>query len=111
EQLSHSSQPLVPERLFMAGGTNGENGSGHAAGQGLLGLLISLLVAEKSGFQLAESSGMSGLQDFAERMTKEAMESLQQAAMAAPTQASGPIPTAVLVESSEPAKSSKAAMK
>src|SRR5207245_9292812 len=66
EQLSHSSQPLVPERVFVAG-TNGENGSGHMAGQGLLGLLVSLLVAEKSGFQLAESSGMSTLQEFTER--------------------------------------------
>ncbi len=103
EQLSHSSQPLVPERVFVAG-TNGENGSGHAAGQGLLGLLVSLLVAEKSGFQLAESSGMSTLQEFTERMSKEAMESLQQAAMVNPASVSGPIPTAVLVESSEPAK-------
>ena len=42
--------------------------------------------------------------DEAKAMTKDAMESLQQAAMTAPTQASGPIPTAVLVESSEPAK-------
>jgi uncharacterized membrane protein YqiK len=108
EQLAHSSQPLVPERVFLAGGgANGENGSAGTAGQGLLGLLISLLVAEKSGFQLAESSGMSTLQEFTERMTKEAMESLQQAAMAAPAQASGPIPTAILVESSEPAKPSK----
>jgi uncharacterized membrane protein YqiK len=108
EQLAHSSQPLVPERVFLAGGgANGENGSAGTAGQGLLGLLISLLVAEKSGFQLAESSGMSTLQEFTERMTKEAMESLQQAAMAAPTQASGPIPTAILVESSEPPKPSK----
>jgi hypothetical protein len=57
------------------------------------------------GFQLAESSSMSTLQEFTERMSKEAMESLQQAAMANP--ASGPIPTAILVESSEPAKSAK----
>src|SRR5438874_938463 len=106
EQLSHSSQPLVPERVFVAG-TNGENGSGHMAGQGLLGLLVSLLVAEKSGFQLAESSGMSTLQEFTERMSKEAMESVQQAAMANPASASGPIPTAVLIESSEPAKPAK----
>src|SRR5206468_2951808 len=69
EQLAHSSQPLVPERVFVAGGgTNGENGSGGTAGQGLLGVLISLLVAEKSGFQLAETSGMSTLQEFTERM-------------------------------------------
>src|SRR5207237_6383238 len=46
EQLSHSSQPLVPERVFVAG-ANGENGHGSGAGQGLLGMLINLVVAEK----------------------------------------------------------------
>src|SRR5207237_1031780 len=81
EHLSHSQQPLVPERVFMAGG--GENGSGPA-GQGLLGTLISLLVAEKSGFQPGDANGhgMASLQAFADRMTKEAMESMQQAALA-----------------------------
>src|SRR5262245_51431003 len=81
EQLSHSAQPLVPERVFVAGG-NGENGHSAGTSQGMLGLLINLLVAEKSGFQLAEAPGMGGLQEFADRMTKEAMDSMQQAAMA-----------------------------
>jgi uncharacterized membrane protein YqiK len=81
EHLAHSSQPLVPERVFTAAGA-GENG--HAgASQGLLGLLINLLVAEKSGFHLSDSGGTSALQEFAEKMTREAMESLQQAATAA----------------------------
>jgi uncharacterized membrane protein YqiK len=81
EHLSHSSQPLVPERVFVAGGGAGENGSSHpgTASQGLLGLLISLLVAEKSGFQLAESSGMASFQEFADKMTRDAMDSMQQA--------------------------------
>jgi len=104
EQLSHSSQPLVPERVFMAGGTNGENGSTGNPGQGLLGTLISLLVAEKSGFQMAESSGMSTLQEFTERMSREAMESLQQAAMSTQTPTAPPMPTAALVEAVEPPK-------
>jgi len=104
EQLSHSSQPLVPERVFVAGSTNSENGSAGTPGQGLLGLLISLLVAEKSGFQMAESSGMSTLQEFTERMSKEAMESLQQAALATPSPVAAPMPTAVLVEAADPAK-------
>ena len=44
-------------------GSNGHssNGDGHAArttpAQGLLGLLISLMVAEKSGFGLSEVEG------------------------------------------------------
>jgi uncharacterized membrane protein YqiK len=81
EHLSHASQPLVPERVFTAG-ANGENGQGANAGQGMLGLLINLLVAEKSGFQQADTSGMASLQEFADRMTKEAMESMQQTAAA-----------------------------
>jgi uncharacterized membrane protein YqiK len=80
EHLSHSQQPLVPERVFVAGGA-GTNGDGHgaAAGQGMLGLLINLLVAEKSGFQPADAGQLGSLQEFADRMTREALESLQQA--------------------------------
>ena len=46
----------------------------------MLGLLINLLVAEKSGFQASDTSGMAALQEFADRMTREAMESMQQTA-------------------------------
>jgi uncharacterized membrane protein YqiK len=80
EKLSRSSQPLVPQRVFMAGTNgNGENGTSGAASQGLLGLLMSLLVAEKSGFQLTENQATSTLQEFADRMAKQAMDSMQQA--------------------------------
>ncbi len=80
EHLSHSTQPLVPERLFMAGGSNGNgNGHGEGAAQGLLGTLLSLLVAEKSGFQPSDNDNLAGLRDFADKMTKETLESLQQA--------------------------------
>jgi uncharacterized membrane protein YqiK len=96
EHLAHSTQPLVPERVFMAGG-NGENGHAASTGQGLLGLLINLLVAEKSGFQLSDTSGMASLQEFADRMTHEAMESMQQAATAAP-----PVAPAALVQTPSP---------
>lgn len=78
EHLSQSSQPLVPERVFVAGG-NGENGSGNA-GQGMLGLLINLLVAEKSGFTPNGDAGLDNLKEFADRMTREALASMQQAA-------------------------------
>ncbi|MGD9722701.1 MAG: SPFH domain-containing protein [Pirellulales bacterium] len=77
ERLSASSQPLVPERVFVAGG--GENGHATGASQGLLGTLISLLVAEKSGFQPAGDGAFAGLEEMTERMTRDAMESMQQA--------------------------------
>lgn len=78
ERLAQSSQPLVPQRIFMAGGSgsnhNGSPGVADANGQGLLGLLINLLVAEKSGFDLAGKDGASPLEEIAERMTREALE-------------------------------------
>ncbi len=82
ESLSQSSQPLVPERVFVAGGGNGngDNGHGSTASQGLLGTLISLLVAEKSGFEMGDANGLAGLKEFADRMTREAMASMEQAA-------------------------------
>jgi uncharacterized membrane protein YqiK len=89
ENMAHSSQPLVPERVFMAGSA-GENGQPASAGQGLLGLLISLLVAEKSGFQTADPAGIASLRDFAERMTQDAMESMQQTSASGSPQAAIP---------------------
>jgi len=84
EQLAQSKQPLVPERVFMAGGDGGKSadpsGLNIGAGQGVIGLLLSLLVAEKSGFNLTENGSSAALQEFADRMTREAMESMPQAA-------------------------------
>jgi uncharacterized membrane protein YqiK len=75
DSLSHSTQPLVPERVFNAG-TNGEAGQAT----GMVGLLLNLLVAEKSGFQLAgDSAELSALKEFADRMTRDAMSSIEKA--------------------------------
>ena len=49
QYLSQSQQPLVPERLFVTG--NG-GGAENPATQGILGTLISLLVAERTGFRI-----------------------------------------------------------
>src|SRR5262249_29306425 len=84
EQLSHASQPLVPERVFLSGHTGDGTGTPTS---GMLGTLIQLLVAEKSGFQPAEATGIDSLREFTERMTREAMESMQQAATAAKPEA------------------------
>jgi hypothetical protein len=83
ERLSQSNQPLVPERVFVAG-TGGDSAAGAGGAGGMLGLLINLLVAEKTGFQPGNGDGEpAGLKDMAERLTREAMDSLQQ------TQANG----------------------
>jgi uncharacterized membrane protein YqiK len=83
EQLTESKQPLVPERIFMAGG-NGEHTPGASGASGMLGMLISLLVAEKSGFQPVDTSEMSGLKEISERLTRDALESLKQASVPSP---------------------------
>jgi uncharacterized membrane protein YqiK len=80
EHMSHSTQPLVPERVFTAGA----NGEAAGAQQGMLGMLINLLVAEKSGFQASNGDGTSDLKEFADRMTRDAMASVQQATAAQP---------------------------
>jgi uncharacterized membrane protein YqiK len=76
EQLSHASQPLVPERVFMSGE------AGNAQATGMLGMLLQLLVAEKSGFQPSDAAAIDSLKEFSDRMTRDAMESMQQATQA-----------------------------
>jgi uncharacterized membrane protein YqiK len=94
QNLARSSQPLVPERVFIAGGGgNGHGGeglpaglAGASAGSGLLGMLLSLLVAEKSGFDVAGLPGGNVLQEFADQISEQAMANIQ-AAMNAGTAA------------------------
>jgi hypothetical protein len=78
----------VPERVFIAGGGggNGHGGEGlpaglggASAGTGLLGMLLSLLVAEKSGFDVASLPGGNSLQDFADKISQQAMENIKEA--------------------------------
>ena len=80
EHLAKSTQPLVPERVFISGGAGSGTGDGNAssaASQGLLGQLLSLLVAEKSGFELTDNGSTTALQEFADRMAKQAMEAME----------------------------------
>jgi uncharacterized membrane protein YqiK len=81
EQLTQSTQPLVPERVFVAGGAGEQNGATGSA-TGMVGMLLSLLVAERSGFQPVDAAEMSGLKDLGERLTRDAMESLRQSGSA-----------------------------
>lgn len=76
EHLSKSSQPLVPEHVFVAGHENGEGAGG--ATQGMLGTLISLLVAEKSGFSTHPAAETSEVRDLVDRITRQALNSMNQ---------------------------------
>lgn len=79
EYLANSNQPLVPERLFVAG----ENGNGKAAAPtgGLLGLLISLLVAEKSGFAMQSPDESPEMKEMAHKIVQQAMENMAKPAV------------------------------
>ena len=72
-RLSTSQQPLVPERLFVSSGQNGETA---ALGSGMLGTLLQLLVAEKSGFQPndSENDDIAPLKQAADRLSKQAID-------------------------------------
>ncbi len=74
DRLAHSEQPLVPQRLFVTGGDDK-----NPQANGLLGVLLGLLVAEKSGFQSPESSELSGLQELADEVSSQSIESMKQA--------------------------------
>jgi hypothetical protein len=60
---------------------------------------------------MADNGSLGILQEFTERMSREAMESLQQAAMSTQTPSAPPMPTAALVEAAPPAKSAKPSTK
>lgn len=97
EQMAKSSQPLVPERIFVAGGNgNSSEANGATAGTGMLGLLFSLLVAEKSGFKMAEDDpDLKSLREFTDRMSKEALASVEKSneSVSNPTPAANGTPT------------------
>jgi uncharacterized membrane protein YqiK len=74
EQLSKSTQPLVPQHVFVTGAEGA-----HDQAAGLFGTLLNLLVAEKSGFQQApDSPELADVKSFAERMTRRMMQSVEE---------------------------------
>ncbi|MFO0820155.1 MAG: SPFH domain-containing protein [Pirellulales bacterium] len=82
-QLSQSSQPLVPERVFVSGGVGGGgteggvNETSTATLHGLAGMLLQLMVAERTAFQPATSAELDSLREYTERATRDALALLQ----------------------------------
>ncbi len=92
-QLAKSTQPLVPERVFLAGhdtltrsasedgSTAGQASSGTLATTGLVGLLLQTLLAERTSFASADANGeLAALDALANRMANEAVASMDGAA-------------------------------
>jgi len=79
EHLSRSSQPLVPQHMFVGGQSAADGNGSLAAGNGLLGTLINLLVAEKSGFRPNGGGPTTAMKEMAEKLTRQAMDAVQSA--------------------------------
>jgi uncharacterized membrane protein YqiK len=90
-QLAKSTQPLVPQRVFLAGGNmetrsvsdgNGDShGGGALATTGLVGLFMQTLLADRTTFAPAEPSGdLAPLNELANRLTSEALANMSPAA-------------------------------
>ena len=88
-ELAHSTQPLVPERVFVAGGepsahalNNGQNGNGHVPGSGgvattgLVGLLLQSLLAERTCFADDTNPERVLLKELANRLTRETLTNM-----------------------------------
>ena len=75
-ELAHSTQPLVPERLFMT--SNGGESAGSPGDQGLLGTLLGLLVADRAGFAPVSGIDQSDLKELAEQLTRDSLEVLRE---------------------------------
>jgi hypothetical protein len=93
--LAKSTQPLVPERVFVSGaigldgnglaarnGSDG-NGDGHAvsggstiATTGLVGLLLQSLLAERTAFASGDSPELASLKELTSRLTRDTLANM-----------------------------------
>jgi uncharacterized membrane protein YqiK len=77
EQMAHSQQPLVPERVLMMGG---EGQDGAPAGVSLFGRLMALLLAEKGGIGIGAQEGVpADVEQFVDALTGAASPAARQA--------------------------------
>lgn len=88
--LAKSTQPLVPERVFLSG-TNGDSSAHDANGNasappmtGLVGMLLQTLLAERTSFANGESPDQVTLKELSSQLTRETMRNI---ASPAPTAA------------------------
>jgi len=88
EHFANSTQPLVPERLLVMG--EGQNGNGNgekpvpaggAQNFSMVGQLLTLLLSEHSGVNIAENQ--AGVQDL-EKFTRQMVEKKETAGAPSP---------------------------
>ncbi|MBS0204622.1 MAG: hypothetical protein JSS49_17090 [Planctomycetes bacterium] len=83
-ELAQSAQPLVPERLFT---TSCGSETAEPMGQGLLGTLLSLLVAEKSGFSPLAGTDQPELNELTEQLARDSVSLLRETNVVEPVAA------------------------
>jgi uncharacterized membrane protein YqiK len=98
-QLAKSTQPLVPERVFLSGGdsltrsaSEGQNGNGHANGgsaasiatTGLVGMLLQTLLADRTSFANGDSPELAPLKELTSRLTRETLANMPNGTGATP---------------------------
>jgi hypothetical protein len=99
--LSKSTQPLVPERVFLSGGdtitrsvSEGQNGNGHdssghgganIATSGLVGMLLQTLLAERTSFANGENAELASLKELTGRLTRETLANMPCRSVAEPS--------------------------
>src|SRR5207247_3246947 len=110
-KLAESTQPLVPERVFLSGDTQTRsasegNGDGHTgngssatiATTGLVGMLLQTLLAERTSFANGDSAELASLRELTSRLTRSALANMpcagESTAKGLGTEAVEPMPTA-----------------
>lgn len=86
--LSKSTQPLVPERVFLSGAAGGGNGEANGAGNqlpgtlnapatsGLVGMLLQILLAERSSFAGYDGVEADAVKELAAQLTRDALKNM-----------------------------------
>jgi uncharacterized membrane protein YqiK len=84
--LSKSTQPLVPERVFLSGGSNGEShsengsgGNGQLVMTGLVGMILQSLLAERTSFAERDGADVGAIKELASQLMRETVKNMANA--------------------------------
>ncbi len=75
DQFAKSAQPIVPQRLFIAGGARDGEGKVELGSVNVLSQLLGLLLAEKAGMGMTEKTqDLEALEQFTAQLTRKMAE-------------------------------------
>src|SRR5207245_1659695 len=80
DQFAKSSQPIVPERVFIMGGGKDGEGKGDIGSVNLLSQLLGLILSEKAGIGVTDKApSVEALEKFTAEITKRMNEAIAEA--------------------------------